>query len=50
VSIHLDRLKLLEALNVVDEVKAKLPPVTEASYIVYEEGGTYYAKNGRTGQ
>jgi hypothetical protein len=50
VSIHIDRLKLLEALNVVDEVKAKLPPVTEASYIVYEEEGTYYAKNGRTGQ
>jgi len=50
VSINIDRLKLLDALNVVDEVKAKLPPVTEASYIVYEEGGTYYTKNGRTGQ
>jgi len=50
VSINIDRLKLLDALNVVDEVKAKLPPVTEASYIVYKEGDTYYAKNGRTGQ
>ena len=49
-SINIDRVKLLDVLNVVGEVKAKLPPVTEASYIVYEEGGTYYAKNGRTGQ
>jgi hypothetical protein len=49
-SIHIDRLKLLEALKVVDEVRAKLPPVTEASYIVYKEGDTYYTKNGRTGQ
>jgi hypothetical protein len=49
-SIHIDRLMLLKALNVVDEVKAKLPPVTEVSYIVYRDGNAYYAKNGETGQ
>jgi hypothetical protein len=42
--------KVTRSIKIIDEVKARLPPVTEASYIVYEEGGTYYAKNGRTGQ
>jgi hypothetical protein len=49
-SIHIDRLMLLKALNVVDEVKAKLPPVTEASYIIYTDGEKYYAKSGRIGE
>jgi hypothetical protein len=35
--------------RIVDEVKAKLPPIVEASYIVYREGDTYHVKDGWNG-
>jgi hypothetical protein len=42
-SIHLDRLKLLEAL--------KITPLTEAEFIVFKgRDGRVYAKDGETGQ
>jgi hypothetical protein len=43
-------MNLLKFKDIVKEIQSKLPQITEASYIVYREGDTYHAKNGRTGQ
>ena len=35
---------------IIDELRKRIPPVTEASFIVYQSNGSYYAKSGSTGE